>query len=97
MEEFMKYLLILLALVAPVSNSQELYIVTGVEHISSIFNGKPFNSKHETSVDMLYTGIRYEKKDWSIEADVIHALQPEEFEGSNPRAIFRIEKKFRIK
>ena len=34
-----------------------------VEHISSIPNGNPFNDRQETSVDVLWTGVKFEGRD----------------------------------
>ena len=88
----MKKLLLLLLLSLPVSAS-ETYVVAGYEHISSVFVGKPFNDKPETSVDFVYVGVRHERGNWSFQADVAHLIQKEDFYGNNPRAIFRVEKK----
>lgn len=88
----MKKLLLLLLLSLPVS-ADETYVVAGYEHISSIFVGKPLNSKPETSVDFVYVGVRHERGNWSFQADVAHLIQEDDFFGNNPRAIFRVEKK----
>jgi len=81
-----------------VAKADELNIVLGVEHISSIMDGVPFNSKEETSVDLAYLGLRYEWRAWNLEVDVAHGFDADhsELKGSNPRAIFRIEREFRI-
>jgi len=96
----------------------------GVEHISSIFDGKPFNSDIETSIDMLYAGVRYKKDGWRAEFMISDVVSPRtkfqwceststtyniqqtvhtttscdkykgDMFGSNPRAIFRIEREW---
>lgn len=96
--------------------------VAGIEHISSYFDGKPFNSREETSIDMLYTGVRYKHSGWRAEVLVSAIVNGsknlekcdstlvedspttfttvtncEKFRnplGSNPRAIFRIEREW---
>jgi len=94
----MKYLLVFLLLFSPLTKAtEELNALVGFEHISSIMNGRPFNSKPETSVDFLYVGLEYRKNDWKIEASAAQALQPSALVGSNPRAIFRIEKRINLK
>lgn len=99
--------------------------VIGVEHISSIFDGRPFNDNRELSTDFLYGGIRYKQQGWRLEAMIATSLAPvdgfkscnygyvygepvdgiqlgelrsttckTEKLGTNPRAIFRIEREW---
>jgi hypothetical protein len=110
-----------LLLVSP-AYAQQWSGVVGIEHISSYFDGKPFNSREETSIDMLYTGVRYKHSGWRAEVLVSAIVNgSENFEkcgstlvvdspttgttvtncekfrnplGSNPRAIFRIEREW---
>ena len=93
----MKYLLLILTLIAPIVNADELVAVLGVEHLSSPTHGVPFNNKDETSVDFAYLGLRYNIKSWNFEVDVAHAINDkDDLKGQNPRAIFRIEREFKI-
>ena len=94
----MKYLLLILTLFTTTVNAEELVLVLGVEHLSSPTHGKPLNNKSETSVDMIYTGLRYSVNDWNFEVDVAHAFDDDhtELHGQNPRAIIRVEREFTI-
>lgn len=81
------------------ATQDEVYLLVGIEHLSSPTNGEPFNNKQETSIDMPYVGIKYHKASWdmSFQFDVGHVIQDTEIHGHNPRFEFRIEKQFRIK
>ena len=93
----MKYLLLILTLIAPNVNADELVAVLGVEHLSSPTHGVPFNNKKETSVDMAYVGLRYSVKSWNFEVDVAHAFDDKkELHGQNPRAMIRVEREFQL-
>jgi hypothetical protein len=117
--------LLLLLLLTPFPAHADLYGVAGAEHISSWFDGRPFNNRKEFSTDMVYAGVSWEENNWKVDLLVAHTLQNEtagrvcdttqvysnsvpvqrieecwdlpSIEGSNPRAIFRIEKRFKIK
>lgn len=120
----MKYLLCFMLLFVCSSVKANTHLVFGAEHISSWFDGRPFNSRRELALDMVYAGISYEKNNWTLDFLVSHALQNPRiteycdtiqtysnsqpvnryedcyympsFQGSNPRAVFRIERKFKI-
>lgn len=93
----MKYIVLALALMSTPSIADELVAVVGVEHLSSPTHGVPFNNKKETSVDMAYVGLRYSVQSWNFEVDVAHAFDDKkELHGQNPRAIFRVEREFKI-
>jgi hypothetical protein len=94
----MKYLLLIITLISPIVNADELVAVLGVEHLSSPTHGVPFNNKEETSVDMAYLGLRYSVKSWNFEVDVAHAFDDDhkELHGQNPRTIFRVEREFQL-
>ncbi len=81
------------------ATQDEVYLLVGIEHLSSPTDGEPFNKKQETAVDMPYVGIKYHKASWDMnfQFDVGHVLQNNEIDGHNPRFEFRIEKQFRIK
>lgn len=81
------------------SSQDEVYLLVGIEHLSSPTDGEPFNNKQETSIDMPYVGIKYHKASWDMnfQFDVGHVIQDTEIHGHNPRFEFRIEKQFRIK
>ncbi len=96
-ETHMKYFILLAAMMSAPSLADELVAVVGVEHLSSPTHGVPFNNKQETSVDMAYLGLRYSVKQWNFEVDVAHAFDDKkELHGQNPRAIFRVEREFKI-
>jgi len=94
----MKYLILIATMLSTPSLADELVAVVGVEHLSSPTHGVPFNNKEETSVDMAYLGLRYSVKSWNFEVDVAHAFDDDhkELHGQNPRAIFRVEREFKI-
>ena len=47
-----------------------LYTFYEYEHISSIPNGRPFNNLKETSVDLLFSGLRYRENGWVIDGGI---------------------------
>ena len=61
------------------------------EHISSIPNGTPFNSRSETSTDLIWTGIEVEKNGWSADVAVGYETSSE-LEGRNPYGRIKNEK-----
>ena len=81
------------------ASQDEVYLLVGIEHLSSPTDGVPFNNKQETSVDMPYVGVKYHNVKWDMnfQFDVGHVIQDTEMDGHNPRFEFRIEKQFRIK
>ena len=81
------------------TSQDEVYLLFGIEHLSSPTDGEPFNDKREASIDMPYVGIKYHKASWDMnfQFDVGHVIQDTEMDGHNPRFEFRIEKQFRIK
>lgn len=79
----------------PVIKKENLYSVVALEHISSIPDGKPFNSRHETAADMLQIGIRYKHKGWKVDALIGEEVN-NSFRGDNPIFILRIEKEQRL-
>ena len=81
------------------ASQDEMYLLVGIEHLSSPTDGVPFNNKQETSVDMPYVGVKYHKAEWDVnfQFDIGHVIQDTEMGGHNPRFEFRIEKQFRIK
>jgi len=92
-------LILAFILSAPVANADEfkdnLYSVIVVEHISSLPDGRPFNSKPETAADMLQMGIRYKKNTWKVDV-LIGTEVNSSFRGDNPRFILRIEKEHKL-
>ena len=118
--------LILLLISSPTMAGQ-WSAVLGVEHISSVFDGKPFNDKPELQTDFVYGGLRWKDDDWRVDIMISNSLnnighrkecnnnyvwnepvdgvrtsthQSTECKtssfGSNPRAIFRIEKEWSL-
>ena len=81
------------------ASQDEVYLLVGIEHLSSPTDGVPFNNKQETSIDMPYVGVKYHKASWDMnfQFDVGHVIQDTEMDGHNPRFEFRVEKQFRIK
>lgn len=65
-----------------------------VEHLSSIPNGKPFNSRTETSSDMIWTGIKTTYGAWYIDASIGADLSGE-LEGRNPYGKFVVGKELK--
>ena len=94
-----KIVLIAALLLISQATQAEVYLLVGIEHLSSPTDGEPFNKKQETAIDMPYVGIKYHKANWDMnfQFDVGHVLQNNEVDGHNPRFEFRIEKQFRIK
>ena len=93
----MKYLLLIITLISPIVNADELVAVLGVQHLSSPTHGVPFNHKEETSVDFAYVGLRYSVESWNFELDVTHAIdEGDDLKGANPRTIFKVEREFSI-
>jgi hypothetical protein len=78
-----------------VIKKENFYSIIALEHISSIPDGKPFNSRHETAADMIQIGIRYKQKGWKFDA-LIGAEVNGSFVGDNPIFILRIEKEQRL-
>lgn len=72
-----------------------MYSFVEYEHISSVTYGKPFNSKPETSTDLLFTGVRYKDKGLVIEMGFGNELTSD-LEGSNPYAKFSISKEVKL-
>lgn len=62
-----------------------------VEHISSIPNGRPFNSLEETATDIVWTGLRVEKDAWYVDGAIGYDVSSE-LEGRNPHGRIRIGK-----
>ena len=54
-----------------------------LEHTSSIPNGRPFNTRQETSADVVWTGLRTTYGAWYIDA-AIGADLSGELQGRNP-------------
>ena len=79
----------------PVIKKENFYSIIALEHISSIPDGKPFNSRQETAADMIQIGIRYKQKGWKFDA-VIGAEVNNSFHGDNPIFILRIEKEQKL-
>ena len=61
------------------------------EHISSIPNGTPFNSRGETSTDIVWTGIEVKKDGWSADVAVGYETSSE-LEGRNPYGRIKVRK-----
>ena len=61
------------------------------EHISSIPNGTPFNSRGETSTDLVWAGIEVEKDGWSADVAVGYETSSE-LEGRNPYGRIKVRK-----
>ena len=61
------------------------------EHISSIPNGTPFNTRAETSTDIIWTGVKLQKHSWYIDGAVGYETSSE-FEGRNPYGRIKIGK-----
>lgn len=106
-------LLLILGFSSVDAKAQELSAAIGIEHISSVRDGVPFNNRLETSVDMVYGGLRYRYGDWKVEGMLSYTLGnfrtidscnidqecypvSREFSGREPRAIFRIEREFKL-
>ena len=93
----MKYLLLIITLIVPNVNADELVALVGVQHLSSPTHGEPFNHKDETSVDFAFVGLRYSVESWNFELDVTHAFdEDDDLKGANPRTIFKVEREFSI-
>ena len=118
-------LLLILGFASADARAQQWSAAVGIEHISSVRDGRPFNSRPETSVDMVYGGLRYRYGDWKVEGMLSYTLGSlrtidscnitqvysnnvpvqrleecypvsREFSGREPRAIFRIEREFKL-
>ena len=63
----MRKLLLGLLLISSPTLADQWSAVLGVEHISSVFDGKPFNDRPELSTDFLYGGIRWKDDDWRVD------------------------------
>ena len=61
------------------------------EHISSIPNGTPFNSRNETSTDIIWTGIKVEENGWCADVAVGYETSSE-LDGRNPYGRIKISK-----
>jgi len=61
------------------------------EHISSLPNGRPFNSKSETSTDIFFGGLRYRQNGWIVDGGLGQELSSD-LVGDNPFARFRVGK-----
>ena len=94
----LKLALTALLIAAPASNADEVYLTTGLNHLSAIQTGRPANDKPETAYDAPFVGIEYHKTSWDMtfETELVHILQDEELAGNNPRINFRITKRWRI-
>lgn len=64
------------------------------EHISSIPNGTPFNSRAETSTDVIWTGVKVQKDSWYVDTAVGYETSSE-FEGRNPYGRIKLGKEFK--
>jgi len=64
------------------------------EHVSSIPNGSPFNNREETSVDVLWTGIKVEKDGWYVDS-AIGWDTSSEYQGRNPYGRFKVGKEIK--
>ncbi|MDA9842989.1 hypothetical protein N9C44_00805 [bacterium] len=74
---------------------ENFYSIMGMEHISSIQDGKPFNNRIETNADILWMGIRYKHNAWHIDVAIASEVNSM-FAGSNPHAMFRIEREAKL-
>ena len=70
MKNYVKHfrkLWIILCLIPNISFADSWSAVAGVEHISSLFDGRPFNDNKELSTDFVYAGIRYKHNGWRVD------------------------------
>ena len=79
----------------PLIKKENFYSIMGMEHISSIQDGKPFNNRIETNADIIWMGIRYKHNAWHIDAAIASEVNSM-FAGSNPHAMFRIEREAKL-
>jgi len=77
------------------SGCSSLYTFVEYEHISSVTYGKPFNSKAETSTDILFTGVRYKDNGVTVDIGFGNELSSD-LEGDNPYAKVSISKEIKI-
>ena len=94
----LKYLLLTLSMIPCLTFADEVYLTTGLNHLSAIQTGQPANDKEETAFDSAFVGIEYHQQelDLVIETELIHVFQDDELHGSNPRIQFTIKKRHRI-
>ena len=94
----LKYTLLTLLIATHASFADEVYLTTGLSHLSAIQTGEPVNDKHETAFDSAFVGIEYHQNelDLVLETELIHVFQDDELHGNNPRIQFTIKKRHRI-